>query len=151
MRAEALEDYTAAVHDYAFTGTLSPQALIRIALLAVLGAAANMLKRSSVMWSIRALAIELMRTRFFHPLVFTVKYEDGDLYGGVLFEPSGVVMPAEADSPDVALAPSSENVTSMFCRKTKPLADQTHHQVDFRFVGERLSQYHIFSALLTAL
>ncbi|KAI4281538.1 MAG: hypothetical protein L6R38_003620 [Xanthoria sp. 2 TBL-2021] len=148
MKEEAREDYTAAVREYTFTDTLAPQVPIRIVLRAAQGAADSMLKRSSVMWSIRALSLDLMRTRFFHPLLFTVKYHDRDLYGGVLLEPSSVAVPADAGKTDVFLPQSSsENITSVLRRDD----DQTQYQVAFRFVGERLSQFQIFRALLTAL
>ncbi|KAL8906527.1 MAG: hypothetical protein Q9207_001965 [Kuettlingeria erythrocarpa] len=151
MRVEAVEIYTAAVHDYGFAGTLPPQARICIALRAIPSAATNLLKRSSVIWSIRALALELMRTMFFHPLLFTVKYHAGNLYGGVLSGPSRAAMPVGADNTDVALAPSSQHVPNVFRRDTKPAEDQTQYQIDFKFVGERPSQLQKFSALVAAL
>ncbi|KAI4223218.1 MAG: hypothetical protein L6R36_005589 [Xanthoria steineri] len=149
LKEEAREDYTAAVREYIFTDTLPPQRPIRIVLRAAPGAAVGMLKRSSVMWSIRALAIELIRTRFFHPLLFTVKYYDRDLYGGILFEPIGAANPADAA---VALPHSSFNkISNVLRRDETSLQDETHYQVGFRFVGEKLPPLKTFEALLTTL
>ncbi|KAL8758372.1 MAG: hypothetical protein Q9199_001547 [Rusavskia elegans] len=148
MKEEAREDYTATVREYTFTDTLAPQVPIRIVLSAAPGAADSMLKRSSVMWSIRALSIDLMRTRFFHPLLFTVKYHDRDLYAGVLLDPSNVAVFTDAGKTDAALPQSSSKNISSVLRGDD---DQTQYQAAFRFVGERLSQFQIFRALLTAL
>ena len=152
LKEEAREDYTATVREYIFTDTLSPQRPIRIVLRAAPGAAGGMLKRSSVMWSIRALAIELIRTRFFHPLLFTVKYFDQDLYGGILFEPIGAANPADAGNTAVTLPqPLLNNISNVLRRDNISLQDETHYEVGFRLVGEMVSPLKTFEALLTTL
>ncbi|KAI4230667.1 MAG: hypothetical protein LQ349_006109 [Xanthoria aureola] len=152
LKEEAREDYTATVREYIFTDTLPPQRPIRIVLRAAQGAAGSMLKRSSVMWSIRALAIELIRTRFFQPLLFTVKYHDRDLYGGILFEPIGAANPADAGNPALTLPqPSFSNISNVLRRDKISLQDENRYQVGFRLVGERMSPLKTFEALLTTL
>ncbi|KAL8642675.1 MAG: hypothetical protein Q9226_008482, partial [Calogaya cf. arnoldii] len=121
MKEEALQDYTAAVNFFDFTETAPIQLPFRIVMRAAQGAAGNMLKRSSVMWSLRALAIDLMRTRFFHPLYFTILYLPTDLYEGVLSQTIAAALPGDAIDTDVASL--SKNATSLFRKDIKPLQD----------------------------
>ncbi|KAL8845742.1 MAG: hypothetical protein Q9221_009110 [Calogaya cf. arnoldii] len=149
MKEEALKDYTATVREYDFTETDPIQVPFRLVLRSATGAADNMLKTSTVMWSIRALALDLMRTRFFHPLLFTIEYHAVDLYGGVLTQIRATELPGQAINAGLAPAPSfSKTATSL---DTKPLQDGTNYEVHFRFLGSELSRFQIFAALLSAL
>ncbi|KAL8879990.1 MAG: hypothetical protein Q9198_002509 [Flavoplaca austrocitrina] len=151
MRQEALKDYTATVLEFDFTETMPVQMPFRIVMRAAQGAAISMLKRSTVLWAIRALATDLMRTRFLHPLLFIIKYHGADLYGGVLAQPTGP--PAHSANPDMAVAPplSLTNEINVLFKDTGSLQDQTQHQVSFQFLGSDLSRTQIFGAIMSTL
>ncbi|KAL8652276.1 MAG: hypothetical protein Q9210_002774 [Variospora velana] len=154
MKEEALKDYDAPLDDFDFTNTLPPNIPIRIAVRAAPDAPTRMLTRSSVMWAIRALSVELMRTRFLHPLRFAVKYYVDNLYGGVLVQPNnGPTPPPEPETSHLSLSltPLSGNATNKLRGNSKVLRDQTHYEVYFNFLGERLSQFRIFEALMTTI
>ncbi|KAL9018095.1 MAG: hypothetical protein Q9185_004561 [Variospora sp. 1 TL-2023] len=153
MKEEALKDYNAPLHDFDFINTLPPHVPIRIVVLAAEGAPPRMLTRSSVMWTIRALSVELMRTRFLHPLRFAVKYYLDRLYGGVLVQPNEPTPPPELVTShlSLSLAPSSGNATSKPRGNPKVLGDEINYEVNFNFVGESLAQFRIFESLMTTI
>ncbi|KAL9006584.1 MAG: hypothetical protein Q9180_009756, partial [Flavoplaca navasiana] len=154
LKDEALEDYTATVLEFDFTESRPLQVPFRIVMRAAQGAASDILKRSTVMWAIRALALDLMRTRFLHPLLFTIKYHGTDLYGGVLAQPTGP--PAHSvNPPDVAITPSLslKNELNVLDKDSGSLQDQRQYQVGFRFLGSdlSLSRTQIYGAIMTTL
>ncbi|KAL9012088.1 MAG: hypothetical protein Q9173_003117 [Seirophora scorigena] len=151
MKEEALKDYNAAIYDFYYTATRPQYDPIRIALRPAQGAAAIMLKRSSVMWTIKALSKDLMRTRFLHPLLFSVQCDAGSLFGGILEQSSGPAASAEPTGAPLSLVLLPKTSTDVVRAKPESLQDQPHYQVNLNFVGERLSQYYIFVSLLTAL
>ena len=151
MKEEALKDYTATVLEFDFTESMPIQVPFRIVMRAAPGAASGMLRRSTVMWAIRALAIDLMSTRFLHPLLFTIKYHGADLYGGVLAQPTGP--PAHSVNPDMAVAPplSPTNEINVLFNDTASLQDQSQYEVGFRLLGLDLSRNQIFGAIMTTI
>lgn len=151
MKEEALKDYNAAIHDFGYTADRPQHDPIRIALRAAQGAAVTMLKRSSVMWTIRALSQDLIRTRFLHPLLFSVQYAAGSLFEGILEQSSDTAASAEPTVAPLSLVLLPKTSTGAFRAKPESLQDHPHYQVNLNFVGERLTQYYIFSSLMTAL
>ncbi|KAI4276449.1 MAG: hypothetical protein LQ337_002465 [Flavoplaca oasis] len=151
MKEEALKDYTATVLEFDFTETTPVQMPFRIVMRAAQGAAISMLKRSTVMWAIRALATDLMRTRFLHPLLFVIKYHGADLYGGILAQPTGP--PAHSVNPDMAVAPplSLTNEINVLFQDTGSLQDRRQYEVGFQFLGSDLLRTQIFGAIMTTL
>ncbi|KAL8958221.1 MAG: hypothetical protein Q9193_004682, partial [Seirophora villosa] len=151
MKEEALKDYNAAISDFDYTAVRPQDNPIRIALRTAQGAAVTMLKRSSVMWTIKALSQNLMRTKFLHPLLFSVQYDGVPLFGGILEQSSDIAASVERAVAPLSLVRLPKISTGVIRTKPESLQDQPHYQVNLNFVGERLSQYHVFSSILTAL
>ncbi|KAL8984100.1 MAG: hypothetical protein Q9205_001838 [Flavoplaca limonia] len=151
LKDEALQDYTATVLEFDFTESMPIQVPFRIVMRAAPGAASGMLRRSTVMWAIRALTIDLMGTRFLHPLLFTIKYHGADLYGGILAQPTGP--PAHPVNLDMAVTPplSLTNNINVLFKDTASLQDQRQYEVGFRLLGSDLSRNQIFGAIMTTL
>lgn len=90
MKEEALEDYDAAVTEYEHTSRLSPaDAPVRIILHAAPNAPNEKLKRSTVMWVLKTLAVDCMRVGRLHPTVFNIYFYGRPLYFGVLASDTG--------------------------------------------------------------
>ncbi|KAL9003270.1 MAG: hypothetical protein Q9188_003853 [Gyalolechia gomerana] len=155
MKEEALKDFDAPLMDFDRTDILPPENPVRIVLHPARSAASDKLKRSTVMWTLQALAVELMRTRYLRPMVFSTHYYVETVYLGVLMSPLGdaIVSPRPNTAPPLSLLPAQvDNSTTM--RLSSPrsaIRDDIEYQVNFHFVGETLGQFRIFESIMALL
>ena len=84
MKEEALQDYDAPLSGLDFVDIFHPENPIRLNLGAALGAANAKLTRSTVMWTLNALPVALMRARDMAYMQFGVRYRFRLLYWGVV-------------------------------------------------------------------
>ncbi|KAL8790190.1 MAG: hypothetical protein Q9213_000721 [Squamulea squamosa] len=153
MKETALEDYNSPLVHFDFIDALPPQNPIRILMMAAPGASAIRLKRSSVLWSLKSLTIELLTSGLLYPMTFKVRYWLDDLYLGVLTgPPEGTTgIDQSISHPSSSAVKSIPDTSSGMIRATSSLNDNTHYEVNFDFVGQDLSQVRIFESILTLL
>ncbi|KAL8724348.1 MAG: hypothetical protein Q9166_008001 [cf. Caloplaca sp. 2 TL-2023] len=155
MKEEALKEYNAPLLDFDFLSILPPENPIRIIMHSAPNAPSARLTRSSVVWTLKSLSTELLRSRFLHPLVFSVKCWTADLYEGILASPlgQGGVSKFLAAPHSMSLAPTpTQNSTSMILTNiSSSLHHDTNYQINFSFVPQVLSTFRIFESILSLL
>ncbi|KAL8733299.1 MAG: hypothetical protein Q9181_003622 [Wetmoreana brouardii] len=165
MTLEALKDYNEPVPDYDFVDNLRPENPVRIVMHAEIATLlSEKTKRSTVLWAINAVAVEMLRRRYLRPLPFSVYYHADRLYTGLVTLKD---QPAALDKPTANLSISSRahpppsslimipvNSTSVSLKDPSSSVNSPHYEFFFSFIqspSSRLSEYRIFEALLATL
>ncbi|KAL8951295.1 MAG: hypothetical protein Q9222_002717 [Ikaeria aurantiellina] len=159
MKEEATEYYTAILTSFDFVDWVHVEDRVRISMQATQRAPQNQIRRSTVMWALKSLAVELLRTRFLRPTSFTVSHLTTRLYNGALYSRyragSEAVDPSEARrhsstaSPLVVGRPNNE--TSVSFSGPVSLSKNSQFELHFQYLGQSLSSYSIFESILTFL
>ncbi|KAL8711814.1 MAG: hypothetical protein Q9220_003758 [cf. Caloplaca sp. 1 TL-2023] len=159
MKEEAVLDYTQAVTLYLFVDLLHAENPVRMEIYALPGAPVSYIKRSTIMWTLQQLALELIRTRYLKRVVFRVQRGHEYVYGGLLDNRNQLSTPsrnaenttansiAQAQPNSLAIIPTTENIIRL--KNTSSLQDDPRYELRFDFVGYPLSQLSIFESLLT--
>ena len=84
MKEQALEDYNAPLRDFDFEDSFHPENPIRVIMNAAYGAEARKVVRSTVMWTLFTLPVDIMRAQDLAYVDFEVKYRYRPLYQGSL-------------------------------------------------------------------
>ncbi|KAI4190137.1 MAG: hypothetical protein L6R41_001006 [Letrouitia leprolyta] len=85
LKEEALLDYNEPVFDFVFMDSAHPQPPLSISLSAETQTLLyNSVKRSTVLWSINSLAVDMLRTNYLHQLPFKVTAFSNLIYSGLL-------------------------------------------------------------------
>ncbi|KAI4179160.1 MAG: hypothetical protein L6R41_008001 [Letrouitia leprolyta] len=181
MKEESLEDFNAPMTDFAHTNILPPEAPIRITLHSVPDAPREKLKRSTVMWTLKALAVECMRTRDLFPMLFSIHHYLQTVYSGVLASPindGGTQQQSPASNAAAAALqspPTSSSLSSTITPRPSPLATNNEtisisipqpsdtittpdnnpnhptYDLTFTFLGSPLPATQIFTSILTTI
>ena len=169
MKEEALLDYSGPVLDFDYTDEVDPDNPVRITAQAVLGAAAARTKRSTVIWMLRTLSVQMMRRGILRPLPFSVWIWRAPVYTGELRERevllgsrkssdshNDTALPARralGDTHSLTVVTPTPNSTTIILQT--PSAPQEPnsplYQVNFHLVGIPLEAPEIFESLLNLL
>ena len=160
MKEEALQDYYATVFEYEFIDLLYSGYPLRITMRATLEAHA-VPTRSIILWTLKTLAAQLMRSRYYHDMSFVTLYRRRTTYNGNLIHLSPVPSSTnhivnntgtlEPLAPSLSLIATPINTTSVELRS--PLASQNvpDFGLTFTFLGDVLPQISIFESLMELL
>ncbi|KAL8675469.1 MAG: hypothetical protein Q9168_000170 [Polycauliona sp. 1 TL-2023] len=153
MKETALEDYDASLTRFDFIDILPPENPVRIFMVAAPFPFAAALKRSSVLWTIKSLAVDVMKIGILRPLSFQVRYGTHNLYFGSLGSAGQAfgMLDRSSSHPLSLSTPSVHDSTGVALRQGATMQDQPHYQINFDFTGEALSQIGIFESILTLL
>lgn len=151
MKKSALEDYDGPLNHFDFTDILPPANPIRILMVPAPTSFVAPLKRSTVLWTLKSLTIDLLRMAILYPLSFQVRYERHDLYLGSLASPRLDVASRSLSHPLSLTTIPVQNSTSVILSTRVSLQYEPHYQINFNFVGEALSKIQIFGSILTLL
>ena len=153
MKETALEDYDGPLVRFDFTDTVPPALPVRILMVQAPSSFAAPLKRSSVLWTLKTFAVELMASGLLYPLTFQVLYRTHYLYYGALLTPSRdlTVSNRSLSQPISLITTPVRNSSSMSLETFLTLQDDTQYQINFRFQGQMLSKIRIFGSILTLL
>ena len=181
MKEEALLDYEAPIVEYDFTDTVHPENPVRFTVdtVAETAAAVAQAKRSSLLWTLKTLGVQLMRSRYLQPLLFSVSYRRQVVYRGQLREKEemrglkkngtegnpGAVLSARREaafdprlSLDMVAPPNLTNATTTTVT-LKPLSpsgitqnnDDPHYELTFNLLPTFLPALAIYESLLEIL
>ncbi|KAL8715209.1 MAG: hypothetical protein Q9220_001167 [cf. Caloplaca sp. 1 TL-2023] len=169
LKEEALKNYSDPVFNYDFMDGQHPGEpplgiSIRVGSTALLE---SQVKRSTIMWAINMLALEMMQTRYLHRLPFTVNYFLKRLYIGLIgldSSPTSIAkavpasnnsLSAQALRGPLSLAVNSTSSTSMqLLNSSSPLQDHPRYDLTFRFSpppSSRLREYETLKSLMATL
>ncbi|KAL9003070.1 MAG: hypothetical protein Q9188_004037 [Gyalolechia gomerana] len=164
MKEEALLEYNDALIDFDFMNYAHPQPPLRFLMNAEIQRMFYaQVKRSTVLWTINALAVDMMRTRYLHHLPFKVTSYSELIYSGFLTlegdptteqpPPKNLSEVAKTLSHPLYLAAKPINSTSFSLHSYSKLRDHPAYTIEFAFVpsGTELSAYLMFRAFLALL
>ncbi|KAL9592397.1 MAG: hypothetical protein Q9179_006761 [Wetmoreana sp. 5 TL-2023] len=162
INKEALEDYNEPLLDYDFVDNLHPENPVRITMHAEIAALfSEKTKRSTVLWTINAVAVEMMRRRYLRPLPFSVYYHDEHLYTGLVTlknQPAALDKPTanlsistRASPPLSSLTMAPVSPTSVTLKEPSSSVQFPHYDFFFNFIQSQssiLSEFRFFETLL---
>lgn len=161
MKEGALLQYRAMLLQYDFADESDPENPVRIGMHAPPEAAIAKAKRSTVLWALKTLTVQLMRAQYFHPLPFTVTNLGIPVYLGVVSDRNQVAI-SQNDTDKKALSAKSlgspptlavmpANSTSVVLQPLSPLQSNPIYYLDFHFSVLPLSQVDVFESILELL
>ncbi|KAL8993390.1 MAG: hypothetical protein Q9169_006380 [Polycauliona sp. 2 TL-2023] len=166
LKEEALLEYTDPLIDYTFTDDFHPGPRLRISLEAETEYLLHVkVVRSTVMWAIAGVAVDMMRRRCLHPLTFRVFDFGNHIYSGsVELRPAATLPEVSVNGTSLARrtlsAPVSMEVLPIgsshrvLLKSTSNIEDQPRYDLSFYLVPGRASvidAVHVFRALMALL
>lgn len=164
MHEEALLQWDERLAGIDYSDLSDPDNRVRIRMAAVPAATVgphSKAIRSTVMWTLKNLTVELMRLRCLRPLPFQTIYALHILYNGMLEDtgpslnlPTGTAnttIDSKATIPPVSLHMSAADTTRMALKVASPLQNDPHYELRFHFVDVQLSEFNIFESIMDLL
>ncbi|KAL8950867.1 MAG: hypothetical protein Q9222_003121 [Ikaeria aurantiellina] len=139
LKEEALKDYTDPVFDYGFIDYEHPDPPLDFSIRAETEALLHeQVRRSTVMWTINTLALDMMRNRYLHRLAFTVNYFLEHLYTGVIDLNSDPTIVSPQASP-----PNNQSLSSRALTANQSLTMKITHFANHRMaLSPSSSSFH---------
>ena len=160
MKQEALKDYDAPLPDYDFTDDFHFENPIRLVMNPASAANARKLLRSTVMWTLLTLPIDMMRAQDLAYVDFDVRYRYRPLYQGSLvsrpermashekLNDSAVARP-HPKSPFSLNAITGKDSTNMVLQPSSSLKDYPLYEIDFsHHPGHVIPRFGVFESIL---
>ncbi|KAL8712486.1 MAG: hypothetical protein Q9220_003334 [cf. Caloplaca sp. 1 TL-2023] len=159
MKEEAVENFSAIVDNFDFVDWEHVDDRVGISMQAGPRAPRRLIRRSSVMWALKTLAVELLRTRFLRPSKFIVNYLTSRLYNGVLYNRQSTGSVTESISkarthsspPELLVIRTPNDSTSAVVDVSPALSEDPHFKLYLQFLGQSLPQISMFESILTFL
>ena len=160
MKEQALEDYNAPLRDFDFQDSFHPENPIHLIMNGAYGADPTMLVRSTVMWTLVTLSLDLMRTDDLAYVAFDVKYRYRALYQGSLVSRVDPTASKEKQNdPAVARPPPKSPVSLDVIATTEPtnvilqtspsLKDHPLYELEFsHHPGHVIPRFRVFQSIL---
>ncbi|KAL8668223.1 MAG: hypothetical protein Q9202_000201 [Teloschistes flavicans] len=153
LKEGALLDFDETLVAYEFTDEMHTENPVRIALTAEVRARSRgKIRRGTVMWAINAVVIDMLRTQYLRPLVFTVYYLAEHIYtGSIDVNRHG---PASNTIRNQPLSEAPVDPAHVHLRGSASLREAAQYTLFFNFVpsvpGARpaLSEYSVWECLL---
>ncbi|KAL8880519.1 MAG: hypothetical protein Q9198_002092 [Flavoplaca austrocitrina] len=151
MKEEALLDYNEPLIDYDFTDYDHPIPPLQIVLSAKThNIFHQMVRRSTVMWAVSGIAVDMMRSQHLHPLSFEVFHNADHIYSGSIglhYETSTSILPINGSSasPRSVQKPSSlaviptTSTNNVLLSSPPGVADQPRYDISFTLTRQRAS------------
>ncbi|KAL8779768.1 MAG: hypothetical protein Q9203_001199 [Teloschistes exilis] len=153
LKEEALLDFEEAVLDYDFMDEMHPENPIRIAMTAEARPLSHeKTRRGTVMWAIYAAVVDMLRTRYLRPLVFSVYYHTEHLYTGSIALRR--VRPASNTISSQSLNENRVDADHILLKGSASSRDEAQYKLYFDFVPLApsarpvLSEFSMFETLL---
>ncbi|KAL8927872.1 MAG: hypothetical protein Q9172_001172 [Xanthocarpia lactea] len=165
LKEQALLQYDASLTDLDFMDHVHPVPPLRIVFRAETPNIVHAkVRRSTVIWAISRLAVEMMRGRILHRLPFQVFHRSQLIYNGFVALEDNPALPASSGDGSLPaerahLAPASMTVipinsTNVSLKNVSVQDDHPHYGLSFAFINQRGSviwDYYIFRALIALL
>ncbi|KAL8915370.1 MAG: hypothetical protein Q9171_000240 [Xanthocarpia ochracea] len=165
LKEQALLQYDAFLTDLDFMDHVHPVPPIRIVFRAETPSIHHReVRRSTVIWAISRLAVEMMRGRILHRLPFQVFYLSQLIYSGFVALEDNPALPASSGNDSLPaerahFTPASMTVipinsTNVSLKNVSIQDDHPQYSLSFGFIDQRSSviwDYYIFRALIAAL
>ncbi|KAL9024755.1 MAG: hypothetical protein Q9196_006279 [Gyalolechia fulgens] len=161
MKVQALLGYRDPLFDLDFTDDAHPDPPLRFSIRAETQSLFHaQVIRSTALWAISGLAVDMMRTRYLHDLPFRVTAQSQLIYSGLVTlegdptteqpPPKSVSEAAKTLSHPYYLAVKPINSTNFALKSYSKLHDHPAYRIEFVFVhgGTELSAYLMFRAFL---
>ncbi|KAI4257451.1 MAG: hypothetical protein L6R42_005649 [Xanthoria sp. 1 TBL-2021] len=167
LKEEALLEYNDPLTDFDFMDRNHPGPPLRLVIQAetpyILHAK---VRRSTVMWAIGAIAVDMMRNLHLYPLSFQVFHHAEHIYSGSVRVENSNGAPANLPENDSPLAPRALSIplplagsptkspNNFLLRNISRLEDQPRFDLSFTFIyqqGSLLQDYYILRALIAVL
>ncbi|KAL9586092.1 MAG: hypothetical protein Q9212_001130 [Teloschistes hypoglaucus] len=153
LKEEALLDFDEPVLDFDFMDDMHPENPVHIAMTAeVRSGAHGKTRRGTVMWAVYAVVVDMLRTRYLRPLVFSVFYYAEHLYTGsiTLRDPR----PASNTISNQSLNEIPVDSTHILLKASASSRDQVQYKLYFDFVPPAplprpvLGEFSMFETLM---
>ena len=161
MKEQALEDYSAPLRDFNFQDSFHPENPIHLIMNGAHGADPTKLVRSTVMWTLVTLPLDLMRTENLAYADFDVRYRYRPLYAGSLASRADPTVSKEKQNdPAVALPPpkspfslaviATTESTNVILQSSSPLKDHPLYELAFsHHPGNVIPRFRVFESILS--
>ncbi|KAL8860998.1 MAG: hypothetical protein Q9178_002511 [Gyalolechia marmorata] len=165
LKEQALLQYDAFMTDLDFMDHVHPEPPIRIVFRAETPSILHTkVRRSTVIWAISRLAVEMMRGRILHRLPFQVFYRSQLIYSGSVALEDNPALPASSGNGGfpaerAQLTPASMTVipidsTNVSLKNVSIQDDHPQYSLSFAFIDQRgsvIRDYYILRALIATL
>ncbi|KAL8686627.1 MAG: hypothetical protein Q9218_006973, partial [Villophora microphyllina] len=161
MKEEALLPYSAIVLQYESVDDFHPENPVYITLDYRPGGPELKATRGAVLWSLKTLSVQMMRLRYFYTLLFMVTHSRNvvwmgrvlDRYQGTTSYNSTIANGLSAGSTGAppSLVSVPRNATTIELKRSTPLKDDPHYEIDFQFPGSPIAKIGTFEAIMELL
>lgn len=162
MKEEALLDYAAPLRDFDFEDAFHPENPIHLVINSAYGADTTKLLRSTVMWTLLTLPLDLMRTQNLAYMDFDVRYQSRPLYQGSVvsrIEPttsyekqndSAVARPLPKSPFSLDTIPTTKSKNVILQTSSSSLEDHPLYELDFsHHPGNVIPRFGMFESILS--
>ncbi|KAL8662966.1 MAG: hypothetical protein Q9202_004289 [Teloschistes flavicans] len=158
MKEEAIADYNGYVRDFSFIDRQHPENPVYWLMRSSPSSDSRNLRRSSVLWTLMALTIQLMRFQYFRAMPFYVSRYQIPVYDGFIQNRNPQMNSPITDNDTLTSATASPlsftgvvlNASSMVLQPNTALKlkDEPQYTLDFKFAGFPISRYGVFESIL---
>ncbi|KAI4254274.1 MAG: hypothetical protein LQ352_003190 [Teloschistes flavicans] len=158
MKQEAIADYNGYVRDFSFIDRQHPENPVYWLMRSSPSSDSRNLRRSSVLWTLMALTIQLMRFQYFRAMPFYVSRYQVPVYDGFIQNRNPQMNSPITDNDTLTSATASPlsftgvllNASSMVLQPNTALKlkDEPQYTLDFTFGGFPISRYGVFESIL---